>query len=450
MFSAFCSRVALEASHCSYKCAKDDCSAEETATRDQIVSGTRYQNIREEALLKSCDLATLRSEGMKMESAMKGGCEIGGEGDVNRIGKYSYKNTKIQPKHQHQEQQQQHNARKPQNKHCFFCGETYSKHHLSKCKGKKNKCSKCSKMGHLPSVCNSSKDVMNVEPDTNEDIHDADGENTTYNINLFVINSSLKTPKPKLRSNMSNRHDFSVQVVVNNTLERVLADTGAKVSVCGTVQAQKWGILDKLAPSKVNIQPYKSDPIPIHGTARCAVSFGRSIIPVVWHIISGSCEPILSGTASRQLGIIKFNSTPDTFEPIYMVSEEADPSFKDDLQQTMMEFPENFTGFKKMKGHQVKLHVDTSVKPKLTPERLTPYHLTERVQDLIDSMLAEGIIEEVNPNEKVPWISAATIAPKSEWGHPDDIGRTQREQSLGIFKPPDTATRGHSWCQTQW
>ena len=95
MFSAFCSRVALEASHCSYKCAKDDCSAEETATRDQIVSGTRYQNIREEALLKSCDLATLRSEGMKMESAMKGGCEIGGEGDVNRIGKYSYKNTKI-------------------------------------------------------------------------------------------------------------------------------------------------------------------------------------------------------------------------------------------------------------------------------------------------------------------------------------------------------------------
>ena len=70
-FTAFCSRVALEASHCSFKCANADCTAEETAARDQIIIGTHHQNIREEALLKSWDLATLRTERMKIESATK-------------------------------------------------------------------------------------------------------------------------------------------------------------------------------------------------------------------------------------------------------------------------------------------------------------------------------------------------------------------------------------------
>ena len=78
-FKDLCSRVALESRHCSFKCDSEDCTAQDTATRDQIIIGTRYQNIREEALLKSWDLQTLRTEGMKMESAMKSGSEIGGE-----------------------------------------------------------------------------------------------------------------------------------------------------------------------------------------------------------------------------------------------------------------------------------------------------------------------------------------------------------------------------------
>ena len=405
-FTAYCSRVALEAGHCSFKCVHADCTAEETATRDQIVIGTRYQNIREEALLKSWNLPTLRTEGMKMESAMKGGTEIGGE-DVNRLGKYSHKNNKIRPPASTTKQ-------KPRNNACYRCGEKYTnfRQHQSICKGLHNTCSNCSKPGHLPHVCRSKPAVKQVEtevPDVNVEVEDED----TYNINIFVLNSSRRSPKPKLRSMMRKKHDFSVQVVINSSLDRVLADTGAKVSVCGTVQAKKWGILNRLVPSTKKIHPYKSDPIPVHGTARCAVSFGSRIIPVEWHIISGSCEPILSGIASRQLGIIKFNETPDTFEPIHIISEDADAPFKDNLQQTMVEFPENFTGFKKLKDHQVKLHVDSSVKPKVTPERPTPYHLTERVDELVNKMLSNDIIEEVDPSEPIPWISAATIAPKT-------------------------------------
>ena len=411
-FTAFCSRVALEAGHCSFKCDSEDCTAQDTATRDQIIIGTRYQNIREEALLKSWDLQTLRTEGMKMESAMKSGSEIGGE-EVNRLGKYSFKNTK-------QRQQQR------QSRSCYYCGEKFTNltQHLGICKGTNNKCSLCSITGHLPSVCRSKsklKNVKKVETDETDDCaptkssaSEQESNHETYNVNLFVIDSSRRSPKPKLRSTIQGKHDFTAQVVINNKLNKVLSDTGAKVCVTGTVEASRWGILDRMIPSDVKLKPYKSEPIPVHGTARCAVSFGRTSIPVVWHIISGSCEPILSGVASCQLGIIKFRSTPDTFEPINMISEQADADLKTDLQDTMLEFQECFSGFKKLKNHQVKLHADTSVKPKVTPERVTPYHLQERVDTLVESMIASDIIEEIPPNEPVPWISESTIAPKPD------------------------------------
>ena len=68
-FPAFCNRIDKEAKHCHFKCNSDDCTAENTAVRDQIVIGTHNNSIREEALKKSWDLTTLRTEGMKLESA---------------------------------------------------------------------------------------------------------------------------------------------------------------------------------------------------------------------------------------------------------------------------------------------------------------------------------------------------------------------------------------------
>ena len=92
-FAAFSVRVEKEAKGCSFKCAHVNCSAETTAVRDQIIIGTTNSKIREEALLRSWNLNELRTEGKKMESAIRGEAEISG-GPVNRIGKYSFSNLK--------------------------------------------------------------------------------------------------------------------------------------------------------------------------------------------------------------------------------------------------------------------------------------------------------------------------------------------------------------------
>ena len=107
----------------------------------------------------------------------------------------------------------------------------------------------------------------------------------------------MKTPTLRVKATTEVNQDFKTQVVVNNNLTSVTADTGARVSVCGTKEAKKWGLLERIVPSRIKIKPYNSTPIPVFGVSRCAVTFGMRSVPVLWHIIEGSCE----------LGILKFN-----------------------------------------------------------------------------------------------------------------------------------------------
>ena len=82
------------------------------------------------------------------------------------------------------------------------------------------------------------------------------------------------------------------------------------------------------------------------------------------------------------------------------------------IQSILKDFPENFCGFGKLKHHQVKLHIDQSVKPVNVPQRLIPYHLRERAQKAIDTMVKEDVLEKHPQNKPAPWISCAVIAPK--------------------------------------
>jgi len=94
-FIAFCNRVEKEAKHCQFLCDSQECTAEATAVRDQIVFGMLSEDIREEALKNSWNLTKLRNEGMRLESAAKSAIEISGEARINRVArKYSRKNPK--------------------------------------------------------------------------------------------------------------------------------------------------------------------------------------------------------------------------------------------------------------------------------------------------------------------------------------------------------------------
>ena len=388
-FTAFCNRVDEEAKHCDFKCNDDNCSAETTAVRDQVVIGLKSDKIREEALKNSWELADLRKNGMRLESATKGAAEISGDSTtVNKLGKYSFKNIKEQKKNKDQ--------RRQQNLSCFYCGNstTFIKQHLQQCPAKSSTCSSCGKVGHYAKVCRNKKEVREIQNDENS------SEEEAYNIRIFRITEDQQT---------TNQGDFKTILVINNCLDVVLADTGAHVSVCSLQDAKNWGIFSKMVKRKAKIKPYNSPAIPVSGIAGCAVANNSRSVPVLWNIIDEKCELVLSRKKAEQLGVIKFFKQ-NVFKPINMIK--GNNNDKENIQNILKDYPDTFKGIGELKHHQVKLHIKEDFKPILSPLRPIPYHFRERVQEQINEMLANDIIEEQPVSEPAPWVSNMVIAPK--------------------------------------
>jgi len=142
-------------------------------------------------------------------------------------------------------------------------------------------------------------------------------EESMYIINLFRIGTT---------------EDFKVQLLINNHLDTVLADTRADISVCGLDMAKKWNLLEGMCKTNAKIRPYKSVPISAIGVGTCGVSFGDRTVPVQWHIIEESCEPILSGKKASHLEIVKYNQSPKILMPVNMIKL-ADKKLKERLQE---------------------------------------------------------------------------------------------------------------------
>ena len=66
-----------------------------------------------------------------------------------------------------------------------------------------------------------------------------------------------------------------------------------------------------------------------------------------------------------------------------------------------------------LRGYELKLNVDTSVKPVAQPVRRIPFGVREKVGKTLDELLACGIIEEV-PEGTTSWVCPLVVVPKPD------------------------------------
>lgn len=93
-----------------------------------------------------------------------------------------------------------------------------------------------------------------------------------------------------------------------------------------------------MMPTDIKIKPYRSSSIPVLGICRSAVTYCDTSVPVEWHVISGSCEPVLSGSKCTQLGIIQLNKREEVYQPVSMINKENDPEFQLKLQALLWKY----------------------------------------------------------------------------------------------------------------
>ena len=98
-----------------------------------------------------------------------------------------------------------------------------------------------------------------------------------------------------------------------------------------------------------------------------------------------------------------------------------------DPYKYMEERPNLFEGVGKLKGHQVKLHVDASVAPIAQPHHRTPFHSRKKLKAELERLEREDIIERTNG--PTPWVSPIVIVPK-----PNNSGRNSPMRGYEMSK----------------
>lgn len=150
-----------------------------------------------------------------MDSAAKDSSEIAGENNMYKLGKYSMKYS-IKQK-----------TDKNNSKHkiiCYNCENTVQDSVLKQVR------EKCEKTGNFARQRKNIKIVRELKTENVKDYEQVNQEEI-YKINIFRLNTLAKN---------NDTDDLIVEVIINNSLDKIIVDTGAKVSASGINHAKKW------------------------------------------------------------------------------------------------------------------------------------------------------------------------------------------------------------------
>ena len=187
----------------------------------------------------------------------------------------------------------------------------------------------------------------------------------------------------------------------------VLIDSGASCNVMGQ---QTWELLKQKG---INCESRKSakelfayggtEPLPTLGTFTADVTlagFGNGS-NADFVVIEGDGRTLLGRETAEALNLLRIG-------PFQTNSVDGGRSDGDVREK----YKHLFGGVGLLKGYELKLHIDESVKPVAQQVRRIPFGLREKVDAKLDELLELDIIEEV-PEGPSGWISPLVVVPKS-------------------------------------
>lgn len=211
---------------------------------------------------------------------------------------------------------------------------------------------------------------------------------------VYVVNTAKTAKLPQTNVNMMG------------TQTLVLIDSGATANCISEATYNKLVPRPTLNPTDTKIYPYRStESLPVCGAFDCNVEKHNKKATCTVFVIKGDGFNILSYETSKDLGLIHI---------VTAVSGQVQRSVADELVEN---HPELFKGIGKLKDFQVKLHINTDVKPTCQPHRRVPFHLREKVENELRKLEADDIIEEVTG--PTPWVSPIVTPPKPK--DPDKV-----------------------------
>ena len=450
----FCIRVKRKAASCNFKCASATCSVSDILIRDQIILGTKEEEIRRAALKDQWSLEDLLKNSRPIIASDRGLKVIKKEPMDE---KPSIRRTKPGPYSKKYQLANNFRSDKSSNNStnlCERCSNPRCKKD-KKCQGLTATCFKCGLKGHFrgaakckfekkkekskkskkkfrksrrledtssdeaPSTQSSdSQTDSDSEQDDSGDSseEEAESKRVTKEFRRPRITTIRLTKESNCRvirkSEAKNRYD--IDLIIKERRVPSFCDTGADICIISKKNAKKLDI--PIESTEMRIRPYGSTPKKCYGKISCAVTHNDNVANVKFYVLDKDVETLLSGPVAEELGVITLNKTPP--QQIKQVSEH-DPQEKQLNRESLQtkeklkkQYPEVFKGTGTLKNHKVKFHIDENIPPVSQPARPIPFHLSKQFDQEIEKMLEADIIE--HHEGPAPWVSNSVPVPKPD------------------------------------
>ena len=285
-------------------------------------------------------------------------------------------------------------------KKCYTCGGDYP--HKGECPAKGKQCGSCGKQGHFAVVCKSKGDKIDrrnkggrshrkhkprIRP-----LKHTEYSSSSEDEYMYAISSACpRTPQ--------------VWITVAGHKFKALVDSGATINV---IDADTFANLKnvKLLRTSTKAYPYQSKiPVEFLGKFESIIETKKKCTVGTVYVVKGKDSGcLLSLQTAQELGLIK----------LQLNAVQSQNLQDDSLAKILQQYSSVFQGLGKLKNHQVKLNIDSSVPPVAQPQRRIPFHIRKKVKVAIKELESQGIIEKVPDSQPTPWVSAIVAVPKKD------------------------------------
>ena len=278
---------------------------------------------------------------------------------------------------------------------CPRCGGSHSG---QSCKFKSARCYKCSKVGHLASVCRSKDERKKGRVHKVHVSESGNGEcENDDELGIYSLYS--------LDQNRPNHNRYTVEMIINGKPSMMELDTAADFSIMSKSEYLEKFADEPLTPSQVTLKTYTGEVLNVSGEMHCDIEYkGKQYcLPIL--VANYDAKPTLLGKnwlrhIKIEWGEIFCSSKGDVLS--------ADSQLNDLLSKHSELFTESYEG---MKGLEVHITMRNDARPTFVKARRVPYALKEQVERELDKLEKNGVIKKT---DRSCWASPVVVVPKAD------------------------------------
>ena len=297
-----------------------------------------------------------------------------------------------------------------------------------------HKCTKCGKLGHYEICCKSKPAKGNdTKPGHQHDpnkkpthhVNTVEPSTTTFNQTpddddyyAFTAADSLESPS-------------TIPVLIEDKPIDIVVDSGASCDLIShEVFQSMFGGIVPVTPCSKQVFPYLATKA-LDLVGSCTLNVG---VPQTnankcteFCIVPGRAATLLGRELSESLGILKVGV------PVNSCNINITP-WADKKAVLRAKYPRVFQGLGKLKGFQLKLHINPNIKPLAQPIRRIPFSRRQKVNEKLGELEKLGVIEKVNT--PTSWINPLVAVEKPNGDVRICLDMRQANQAIQREKHP--------------